>query len=465
MAAITSVMAAIDGSAVIVAFPTIVDEFQASVAWVGWVITAFALSVGITLPLVGRVADLVGQRTAFVGALAIFLVGSVGAALSTSVEQLVAFRAVGGLGGGAVMPLSAGIVADRFVENRARMLGLMTSFFPIGGILGPNIGGLLVAVAGWRAIFLLNVPFCLLAMALGLWLLKGGRPAGSGRSVDLPGALLLGSGTLALMTGLTLATAGPTAWRDVQSYGLVLAGLALWGALAWWERRAEHPIIEIDILRLRPLFAANLIAFGISFFVFAMFGMIPLFLTRTLGVGPGQIGILITPRALLMVPTSMVVSFLLPRIGFRLPLVVGFLIVSLSTTLISRMPGEIALGGLTIPDTVVLALLLAIAGLGMGFVVPSSNSVGMDLLPTRVTAIAGMRGAFNVLGNVLGTTGSLMIISLAATQTDGLVLVFQIASVGMLSLLLLVPLLPGRTRPGRGAQAPIGRSSEPLVTD
>lgn len=439
-------MAAVDGTAVIVAFPAIADEFQASVAWVGWVITAFSLALGVTLPLVGRVVEMVGQRAAFVGAVTIFLAGSVGCALSASVEQLVLFRAIEGIGGGAFMPLAAGIVSDRFAEHRARMIGLLTSFYPLGGIIGPNVGGLLVSLAGWRTIFLMNIPICLLAIVLGAWLLRDARPARHPGAVDLPGALLLGLGTLGLMAGLTFATASTTAWREPRSFGLALGGLMLLGLLLLWERRAANPILDVTILRQRPFLAANLMSFGIAAFVFAIFGLLPLFLTRAYGYAASQIGLLITPRAVVTIVISAAVSFLLPRLGFRLPIVGGFVLVAASTLLVAQAPTAVTLGSVVIPEPLVLATLLAIAGVGMGFVLPASNSVGMDLLPEKVTAIAGMRGAFNVLGNVLGTTLSLLVVSLAATQIDGLILVFHLAGVGVLALIALVAFLPGEAR-------------------
>ncbi|MCS6802984.1 MAG: MFS transporter [Chloroflexota bacterium] len=440
-------MAAVDGTAVIVAFPAIADEFQTSVAWVGWVLTAFSLTLGITLPLVGRVVERVGQQAAFVGAVSIFLVGSLGCALSTSVEQLILFRALEGVGGGAFMPLAAGIVSDRFVENRARMIGLLTSFYPLGGIVGPNVGGLLVSLAGWRAIFLMNIPICLAAIALGAWLLRGARPPRRTGAVDVPGALLLGLGTLCIMTGLTLATTTATAWRELPSAGLVASGIALFALLILWERHAANPILDVAILGKRPFLAANLISFGIAAFIFAIFGLVPLFLTRAYGYFPSQIGLLVTPRALLTIIISAVVSFLLPRLGFRLPIAIGFALVAMSTILVAQAPRSAVLVGSPIPEPVAVAMLLAIAGVGLGFVLPASNSVGMDLLPDKVTAIAGMRGAFNVLGNVLGTTLSLLVVSLAATQAEGLILVFHLAGIGALALIALVPLLPDKPRP------------------
>jgi MFS family permease len=327
------------------------------------------------------------------------------------------------------------------------MIGLLTSFYPIGGIVGPNVGGLLVSFAGWRAIFLMNVPICLVALVLGAWLLRGARPARREGAVDVLGALLLGLGALSLMTGLTFATANAAAWREPRSFGLVLAGIALLLILLVWEQRAANPILEVAILRQRPFFAANLISFGIAAFIFAIFGLIPLFLTRGYGYSASEIGLLITPRALLTIVVSTGVSFLLPRLGFRVPILVGFALVAASTLLVAQTPSDAHLGSLVIPERVVLTTLLAIAGFGMGFVLPASNSVGMDILPDKVTAIAGMRGAFNVLGNVLGTTFSLLVVSLAATQTEGLVLVFHIAAVGLLALTALIPFLPGGPRP------------------
>ncbi|GIW11601.1 MAG: MFS transporter [Dehalococcoidia bacterium] len=452
-------LAAIDGTAVIVAFPAIVDEFQTNVAWVGWVITAYSLMLGITLPLVGRVVDLVGQRRAFLGAVTLFLSGSLGCALSQSVEQLVACRVLEGVGGGAFMPLAAGIVAERFPTHRARMIGLLTSFYPLGGIIGPNVGGLLVSLAGWRAVFLISVPVCLAALLLGGWLLTSERRTLSASAIDFPGALLLGGGTLALMTGLTFATGAPTAWQEPRSAGLVVLGVLLFGILLWWEQRAPQPILEVALIRQRLFLVANVLSFGIAAFVFAIFGVIPLFLTRSYGFTPSEVGLLLTPRALVTIACSALVSFLLPRLGFRWPLIIGFTLAAASTFLLALPPRGLSLDLVVIPEQVLLAGVLALAGIGMGFVLPAANSIGMDLLPEKATAIAGMRGACNVLGNVLGTTLALLVVSLAATPAAGLQLVFRAAALGLIVLIALTPLLPSRRPPSRVAPCPAGVAS------
>jgi EmrB/QacA subfamily drug resistance transporter len=443
------VLAAIDGTAVLVAFPAIVDEFQTNVAWVGWVITAYSLMLGITLPLVGRVVDLVGQRRAFLGAVTLFLIGSLGCALSQSVEQLVVCRVLEGVGGGAFMPLAAGIVAERFPTHRARMIGLLTSFYPLGGIIGPNVGGLLVSLAGWRAVFLISVPVCLAALLLGGWLLTSERRTPSASAIDFLGALLLGGGTLALMTGLTFATGAPTAWQEPRSAGLVVLGVLLLGLLLWWEQRAPQPILEVALIRQRLFLVANVLSFGIAALVFAIFGVIPLFLTRSYGFTPSEVGLLLTPRALVTIVCSTLVSFLLPRLGFRWPLIIGFTLAAASTFLLALPPRGLRLDLVVIPEQVLLAGVLALAGVGMGFVLPAANSVGMDLLPEKATAIAGMRGACNVLGNVLGTTLALLVVSLAATPTAGLQLVFRAAALGLIVLIALAPLLPSRRPAGQ----------------
>ncbi|MCS7001490.1 MAG: MFS transporter [Dehalococcoidia bacterium] len=440
-------MASIDGTAVVVAFPAMTEQFQANIAWIGWVFTAYSLVLGVTLPLVGRVTAVVGQKTAFVGAVTIFLVASVGCALAHTVELLVAFRAAQAIGGGAFMPLAAGILADHYVENRTRMIGLLTSFYPLGGIIGPNIGGWLTGTVGWQGIFLINVPVCLLAIGLALWLLENKPIPSAGRPpLDLVGALLIGGAMLGLMTGMTLAARSVDAWRSPLVLSLIVVGLALFGVLFWWEARVPQPIIDVDLLRIRPLAAANALSFGIAMSIFSVFGLAPLFLARAYAMNPVEIGLTITPRAIATVVVSAIAAFLIKRTGFKWPMRVGFAIVASTTAGLALRPGAFAVGGQVIPASVTLSLIFLLTGLGLGMVLPTSNSVGMDLYPDRVTAIAGLRGAFNVIGNVFGTTAGFLIIALFPTQTQGLEATFLLAASVMVGMIAIVQFLPGANR-------------------
>lgn len=455
-------MAAIDGTAVIVSFPSMVDEFRSNLVWVGWVITGYSLVVGIVLPLIGRVTELAGQRRAFLGAAILFMVGSLGCAMSSTVEALVIWRLVQGLGGGAFMPLGAGIVSDHFGDDRSRMIGLLSSFYPLGGLIGPNVGGLLVGIAGWRSIFLINVPICLLVLSMAALLLTNSRHAREG-GVDVPGAALMGTGILALMSGLTLTTESKVALQDPAVIALIASGVIILGLFIWWEGRAANPIVDLNLMRRKPFIATNVLSLGIASFVFAANALMPLYATRAYSYSASEVGLLLTPRAVVNIFFSASVSMLLPRLGFRPPLVFGFLTVALTTLTISLRPGSLMIGALQIPEGIVLTLLIMLGGIGMGFVLPSVNTAGLDLAPDKVTLIAGMRGFFSVLGQILSTTIGLLIISLFADEATGIEVVYRGCAVGILAMLLLVPMMPsGPGRQAAGWHIPAPEGPEPL---
>jgi MFS family permease len=193
------------------------------------------------MAVAGKISDIIGARKAFITFTLLFLTGSILSALAPNVYLLIAARAVQAMGGGGFMPCAAGIVSSTFPENRQRYIGLFSSIFPIGAVIGPNIGGLLVQLYGWRSVFWMNVPLTIGVLILARYLLPPSKGVGSASSIDITGAGLLFGTLSSLMLGITLigknisdipwAMAGP------------LLGLSLILAVIFfrWEARAKEP--------------------------------------------------------------------------------------------------------------------------------------------------------------------------------------------------------------------------------
>ncbi len=158
-------MAAIDSTIVAVGLPDRERGFNAPLHWVSWTLTAYSLVQIIMLPIVGKLSDTLGRKRVFLCCLGIFTLDSFLCALSPSIGWLIAFRALQALGGGGLMPSAVGIVSDQFADRRPQALGILTSVFPIGGIIGPNLGGYLLANFGWRSLFLIDVPIGISVLA------------------------------------------------------------------------------------------------------------------------------------------------------------------------------------------------------------------------------------------------------------------------------------------------------------
>src|SRR5215216_6540597 len=166
LAALTLLMFSIDGTIVAVALPTLIDDLHTSLVWAGWTLTAYMLTQTIVMPLVGKLAEQFGQMRVFLICVFLFTLGSLLCGLAPNVYVLIGCRVLQALGGGGFLPSCTGIVAEQFPETRSRMVGLFASIFPIGGILGPNLGGAIIEQFGWREIFLINVPIGILVVAM-----------------------------------------------------------------------------------------------------------------------------------------------------------------------------------------------------------------------------------------------------------------------------------------------------------
>src|SRR5262245_1349773 len=158
LVALALLMSSIDATIVAVGLPAMRESFGTSILLIGWTLTAYQLGQLIVLPLAGKLSDELGRKRVFLGAVAIFTTASFLCGIAPNVETLIVFRVLQALGGGAFLPSCTGIISDTFQEKRGQAIGLFSSIFPIGGVIGPNIGGVIIDTLSWRYIFYVNVP-------------------------------------------------------------------------------------------------------------------------------------------------------------------------------------------------------------------------------------------------------------------------------------------------------------------
>jgi MFS family permease len=208
-------MFSIDFTIVGVAFRTLVDDLDTTLALAGWTMTGFALAQTSALPLVGKLGEQFGQLRVFVVCVVLFTLGSLLCGLAPTVYVLIAFRVLQAVGGAGFMPSATAIVAREFPESRSKLIGLFASIIPLGGIIGPNLGGYIIQHFGWRAVFLVNVPIGLLIVPALLWQMRASgqlkAPARSGtRRLDVAGSALFAGSIVSLLLALTLLGDDPT---------------------------------------------------------------------------------------------------------------------------------------------------------------------------------------------------------------------------------------------------------------
>ena len=439
-------MSSIDGTIVAIGIPDMVAGLKTNLVWIGWVLTGYSLAQTIIMPMAGKLSDEVGRKRLFLGCVVLFTVSSLLCSLAPNVYILILCRILQALGGGAFMPSAAGIVSDVFGPvHRKTAIGLFASVFPIGGIIGPNVGGWVIDQFGWRAIFSVNLPIGIVLLALGGVLLPTGGRIHLTRSIDLVGAGSFAMGIVAIMYGMTV-------WGNRISFGpqivlWVLLGLASLVFFVWYEGHTREPMIQLRLLKERAFFAANLYSFLYGALVFGFFAFIPLYATLKYHMSATAAGFILTPRGIAMIICSTISSFLLIRVGYRLPMILGILLISLGLFLVSQGWQSPVLFGHHVGNLALLSTLMAITGLGVGVGGPAANNASIELMPEAVALITGLRGMFRTTGGVLGTAAIVLILAHEPNQARGLEHIFR--GLSFLILLAIPPifLIPNAAAP------------------
>ncbi|MFN8512886.1 MAG: MFS transporter [Thermomicrobiales bacterium] len=438
LAALGVLMASIDSTIVAVGLPNLERGFHAPLHWVGWTLTIYSLVQIILLPIAGKLSDTLGRKRVFLFCLGIFTLGSLLCALSPSIGWLIAFRALQAVGGGGLMPSAVGIVSDQFAERRAQAIGLFTSVFPIGGIIGPNLGGYLLAHWSWRSLFLINVPLGIVVLA-GVYFLLVDRtaPARKALHVDWRGLSLFGVAMVALLYGMTAIGDNATAWRQPYPWALIAISVVLLAFFLRHISRTEGALMDYRLVVRSPFLAANAYNFFFGAASFGFFSFVPYYAVVKFGLTTQQSGTVITPRALLMIATSTLASIFLIRLGYRLPMLVGMALVTTSLVLLGLGRTSVQIGGVTLEGFWLMAGIVAFSGVGMGLAAPASNNAALDLAPKQAAELTGLRSMFRMTGGVIGIAGVVTALSFFPDQGEGLARIFLVLA-GI--LLLTVPL-------------------------
>ena len=310
-------MAAMEMTVVSTAMPTVVGDLG-GVHLYAWVFTAYLLTSTVTVPLYGKLADLYGRKPVLLFGIALFLVGSIASGFAPGIGALIAFRALQGLGAGAMQPITLTIVGDIYnLEERSRMQGVFGAVWGVAGLTGPLLGGLIVHYLSWRWVFFINVPAGIGAAVL-LMLALHEHVERRRHSLDWQGAGLLTLGLVALLAG----THGGLA----SAIGLPLAALLLFLFYAV-ERRAKEPVLPIDLFRQRVIAVSTLAGALVGAGMISMVTYVPLYVQAVLGASPTAAGAAITPMVIGWPSASAIGGRVLPRVGFQ-RLIRGGLVVS-----------------------------------------------------------------------------------------------------------------------------------------
>jgi MFS family permease len=434
--AIALLMVSIDQTSVATALPSIQRDLATSLAWSGWTITVYSLGQIIGMPVTGKLSDQFGRKTIFMVVVGVFTLASLCAGLVHDIDLLIALRALQGLAGGGIVPSATGIVSDQFGRDRDRAIGMFTSIFPIGAIIGPIVGGVLVTYSSWRAIFLINLPLGVALLGLTAVLIGRSPRAGKAGRVDVGGIALLSGLLLATMTTIALAgTPLPTGTRVAAlAIGGLLAVVLGWRFLAH-SRRDPFAVIPWRLLHGRAFGLMNTInlAFGAAALGFG--ALVPLYAENRYGILPLAAGGLLAVRALGMIGTSALSVYLLRRTGHRRLMITGFALLVLGLALLAT-PSPIA------SPEAWLSIGAGVTGLGMGIAAPATNNASLHLAPTEVASITGLRGMFRQSGAIISisvTTAVLAVSTQPGTTQAYVFAAFAVILAGAIPLIIALP--------------------------
>lgn len=441
-------MVAISGTAISVAFPLITSSFGVSLVVAGWVLTIFQLVATVSMPLAGKAGDIFGVKTVFLVALLSFTLGSLFCAIAPNIELLIFFRAIQGIGAGSFLPVATSIAAREFPGSRQQAIGMFTSIFPIGQIIGPNLGGWLVEAFGWRSVFWCNVPLGIVALIASIFLLgKDEREKGQ---MDLLGAGLLTASLFAFLAGLGQIGNGGA---KVASGMLFVATGVMITTFVWYERRAKAPIIDLEVLRDRPFVAANIYNFVLGACVMGVMAFIPLYAVSVHGMTVFQSGFILTPRSVGMIAASTITSMFLVRWGYRQPMLIGTILMMVNLILLAASAVGLGTVWWHVNSVALVSGIMLFAGVGMGISAPAANNACIELMPDRVATITGVRGMFRQIGGAVSIAVTSIVLQRVGDMARGFFIVFTGLAVIMLVTLPAIFIMPASPKDAPSTQS------------
>jgi EmrB/QacA subfamily drug resistance transporter len=418
-------IAALEATVVGTAMPTVIASLG-GIAHYSWVFSAYIVTSTVTVPIWGKLSDLYGRRLLYQIGIGVFLLGTLLSGLSNSMAELIIFRAIQGLGAGALVPLGMTIIGDMFtLEERARMQAFFSGVWGLSSVIGPVIGGFVTDQLSWRWVFFINLPIGIAASVIIGFALK--EPKGKPKpTIDYLGATLLTVSISMLMLALVEGGGSVATLFSPENLALFVGGVILLVLFVWVEQRAKDPVIPFRLFRNKTVSVSVIAGFLGGIAMFGVISFIPLFAQGALGMTATQAGSLLTPLMLSWVTFSMIGGRLLLKVEYKTLTVIGFLVLTAGFVLLSLFQ--------TNTPHYLLYIYLVLVGSGLGLTMLTlliavqqaveRTELGVGTSLNQFSRAIG--GAFGVaiMGAVL-TAGLANELNLAASKPDSKITVEQ----------------------------------------
>jgi len=399
-------LVAIDSTVIATAVPSIVGSLG-GFAQFPWLFSVYLLAQAVSIPIYGKLADLFGRKPVMLFGIALFLLGSVLCGAAWSMVALIVFRALQGLGAGAVQPMSLTIAGDLYtVAERGKVQGYMASVWGASAVVGPTLGGVFSEYLSWRWIFFVNVPLCVIA---GWTLIRAlhERVTPRHHRLDYAGAGLLGTGCTLLILGL-LEGGVAWSWSSPAGIAVMAVGAALIVAFVLVERRAAEPVLPLWVFRRRMLVTSTLVALGVGAVLIGLTSYVPTYVQGVLGTGPLVAGFALATLTLGWPLTSSQSGKVYMRAGFRTTALIGSAVTVLGAVLTALLSSH--------ASVVEVGATCFVVGAGLGFVAAPT------LIGAQATVGWSQRGVVtgtNMFGRSIGSAVGVALFGAIANATMG----------------------------------------------
>jgi EmrB/QacA subfamily drug resistance transporter len=389
-------LAALDQTIVGTALPRIVRELGGA-DQLTWVVTAYMLASTVTVPIYGKLSDLYGRKWFFFSGILIFLVGSVLCGMSQNMVELIVFRAIQGIGGGAIMGNSFAIIGDLFEPaQRAKWQGVLGGIFGLASVIGPALGGFLTDHASWRAVFYINIPLGLIALGFIGFLMPKVASMIKDKIIDYWGAGLLITSLVPLL--LALSWGGRQyAWDSPTIIGSFVIGIASLAGFIWAEHRAKEPIMPLSLFKNSIFTTSAIITFLTAASMFGAIVFIPLFGQLAQGISATDSGTILTPLMIGLIGASVISGQVIARTGkYKALALAGAVLLVISLVWLSFLTPQ--------TNHFDLIIRMVILGASLGLTMPVFNIAVQNAFDrSKLGVVTASNQLFRSIGGTVGT--------------------------------------------------------------